>query len=290
MRKAAWFEVVTGLWLASIGCLPQQELSAYSAGPQASGAPVLEPGLAPIESPGALPEAATEEMSPTPVEPVDTPADTDVPAQPDQLAPAPPAPTESSTMADDTAGEMAPAPEPAPAEAAPTPVEPEGVAPVPLVADPPPPVPAQFRFVRLVADSEFNGGPLSSAAELDVFGADGQPLDRTGWIATSDSAEPTFVGGAPAALAIDGLPASVWHTAWFQLAAPPPHPHFLQLDLGQPRTVTGFRYVARQDVSVGRVADYRFYVSADGVEWGEPILAGRLQDSPQAQDVRIAAP
>jgi hypothetical protein len=160
-------------------------------------------------------------------------------------------------------------------------------APVPLVADP---APAQFRFVRLVADSEFNGGPLSAAAELDIFGADGQVLDRTGWVASADSAEPVFVGGAPAALAIDGQPGSVWHTAWFQLASPPPHPHFLQVDLGQPRGVSGFRYLARQDASVGRVADYRFFVSADGVTWNEPMLAGRLQDSALPQDVRIPSP
>ncbi|MEY2936940.1 MAG: hypothetical protein RL033_7689 [Pseudomonadota bacterium] len=54
--------------------------------------------------------------------------------------------------------------------------------------------------------------------------------------------------------------------------------------------MTGFRYLARQDVSVGRVADYRFFVSADGVLWNQPILAGRLQDSALPQDVRIPAP
>jgi hypothetical protein len=153
-----------------------------------------------------------------------------------------------------------------------------------------PPAPRQFRFVRLSADSEFNGGPLTAAAELEVFGADGEVLDRTGWVATADSAEPAFFGGAPAALAIDGQPTSIWHTAWFQLAAPPPHPHFLQLDMGQPRSVTGFRYLARQDASVGRIADYRFFVSNDGVEWGEPVLAGRLQDTALPQDVRLPAP
>lgn len=297
MRRTAWFErsVSAGFWIASLGCLPQQELSAYSGGAEVSGAPA--PGDMPgaeLPTPGPLAEAAAGALA----EPSDTPADTDGLAQPEQLAPASP---ETAMAADPPAEEADPAAEAASSPAAQPPVampappaapavEPQpGAAPVAPIAEPAP-VSAQFRFVRLVADSEFNGGPLSSAAELDVLGADGQALDRSGWVATADSAEPTFFGGAPALLAIDGQAASVWHTAWFQLAAPPPHPHFLQLDMGQPRSVTGFRYLARQDLSVGRIADYRFFVSEDGVTWGEPILAGRLQDSAQPQDVRVAPP
>lgn len=292
MRRAAWFQVAAGAWLASFGCLPEQGLSAYSAGAPASGAPALEPVPAPGAAPDAVPpapSAPSQEQEVTPVEPIDTPLGTDSPAPPEQLLPIAP-PSESPAPEEEPVEDAEAPSEPAPVDPAPTPAEPQPApAPVPVVAEPAPAL-TQFRFVRLVADSEFNGGPLSSAAELDVLDADGQPVDRTGWVATADSAEPTFVGGAPASLAIDGLRGSVWHTAWFQLAEPPPHPHFLQVDLGQPRSVTGFRYVARQDASVGRVADYRFFVSADGVEWGEPILAGRLQDTAQPQDVRVSAP
>lgn len=299
MRRASAFghSFATGFWLALISCLPQQELSAYSEGMEASGAPALDPAESAGEQPagetlgssGPAPAAAD-----TPAEPGDTPANTDGPAQPDLLVQAEEPAPEVGTPAEMTNAPPEPDPAvPPPASGeAPVTMSPDvasepPIAPVPLVGDS---VPVQFRFVRLVADSEFNGGPLSAAAEFDVFGADGQVLDRTGWVASADSAEPLFVGGAPAALAIDGQAASVWHTAWFQLAAPPPHPHFLQVDLGQPRNVTGFRYLARQDASVGRVADYRFFVSEDGVSWNEPIAAGRLQDSALPQDVRIPPP
>ncbi len=298
MRKTAWFEplVVTGLCSSLLACLPQQEVSAYSAGTDVNGAPLLE--QPPAQQPGSMAAPDVDGEPQAPDAPSDTPANTDGLAQPDQLVPVvPPAEATGSEGSgepgEDPGREVAePTPEPAPAPgeeapaAAPEPAAPPELLP-PVVE---PAAPAQFRFVRLVADSEFNGGPLSTAAELDVLGADGQALDRTGWVATADSAEPTFFGGAPAALAIDGQAASVWHTAWFQLVAPPAHPHYLQLDMGQPRAVTGFRYLARQDASVGRIAEYRFFVSADGVEWGEPILAGRLQDTAEAQAVRLPAP
>jgi hypothetical protein len=298
MRRAAAFghSFATGFWIALISCLPQQELSAYSEGARASGAPALDPAENVEEPPGGEtlgssgPARAVED---TPAEPGDTPANTDGPAQPDLLAQAEEPASEVGTPVEATNAPSGPDPAAPPASGeAPVPMNPTvasepAIAPVPPVGDS---APVQFRFVRLVADSAFNGGPLSAAAELDVFGADGQVLDRTGWVASADSAEPLFIGGAPAALAIDGQAASVWHTAWFQLAAPPPHPHFLQVDLGQPRNVTGFRYLARQDASVGRVADYRFFVSVDGVLWNEPIVAGRLQDSALPQDVRIPSP
>jgi F5/8 type C domain len=170
----------------------------------------------------------------------------------------------------------------------PPPAESPGTQPtVPPPPETPPPAPEQFRFVRLVADSDVTAGPLTSVAEFDVLGADGQPLDHSGWIASADSAEPTFVGGAPAAMAIDGQPATMWHTAWFQVV-PPPHPHFLQVDLGQPQTLRGFRYLARQDgAPEGRIAAYRFFVSADGVDWGEARVTGTLANTDQPQDVSI---
>ncbi|MEY2936941.1 MAG: hypothetical protein RL033_7690 [Pseudomonadota bacterium] len=214
MRRAASFahSFATGFWIALISCLPQQELSAYSEGAEASGAPALEPGESAGEQPPGSEALGSPESAPaaagTPAEPGDTPANTDGPAPPDLLAQAEePVPEQGTPAAStDAPTEPDPAVSPPASSEAPITVNPTittepGMAPVPLVGDS---AAAQFRFVRLVADSEFNGGPLSAAAEFDVFGADGQVLDRTGWVASADSAEPVFVGGAPAALAIDG--------------------------------------------------------------------------------------
>jgi hypothetical protein len=52
--------------------------------------------------------------------------------------------------------------------------------------------------------------------------------------------------------------------------------------------VSGFRYLGRQDGSLdGRVAAYRFFVSVDGEQWGEPVAAGTLADSAEEQEVQL---
>lgn len=144
------------------------------------------------------------------------------------------------------------------------------------------------RFVRLVADADVNLSPYSSAAELGVLDEAGVPLAAAGWIATADSAEAEFVGGAPAAFAIDGDPTTLWHTPWFEPEERTPHPHFLQIDLGTQTAIGGFSYLPRQDPSDdGSITEYRFFVSADGLEWGEPLAQGRFDESKTAHEVLL---
>jgi hypothetical protein len=283
---------VAGLCVMAANCTPRDDLSAFAAGTRPTPALPREPaGQGPVALPAPGAPAIGEEQG-APAETAET-TSSDAPARATDLAGAddpsggelPPAsaappPSDRGDSPDD--GEQGGT---LPEEGAPA-AEAPGISPTPpsLV---PTPAPQQFRFARLVADSDFAAGPLTSIAEFDVLGADAQPLDRDGWLATADSAEPTFVGGAPAALAIDGQTASMWHTPWFQVL-PPPHPHFLQVDMGRAQTVSGFRYLSRQDGALdGRVAAYRFFVSADGVDWGEPVVAGTLVNTDQPQDVSI---
>lgn len=125
------------------------------------------------------------------------------------------------------------------------------------------------RFVRLEERTEWNGNAWASVAEFNLIDATGATVDRKGWIATADSATATD----PAQNAIDGDTQSMWHTPW-QGDAPPP-PHALTIDLGTTARLSGFRYLARQDKVVnGTIAQYRFYLSDDGLNWGEPVAAG----------------
>jgi endo-alpha-N-acetylgalactosaminidase len=97
-----------------------------------------------------------------------------------------------------------------------------------------------------------------------------------------------YAGGAFARLAIDGVPTSQWHTAWFQVNPPPAHPHTLEVDMGALHAVSGFRYLGRQDgFRDGRIERYRFFVSSDGIEWAEPVASGSLDDSSVEQEVRL---
>jgi F5/8 type C domain-containing protein len=165
--------------------------------------------------------------------------------------------------------------------------------PPPMTSDPAdaataPPTPALARFVRLVADADVSDTPYTSVAELNVLDASGALLDRTGWVATADSAEADYVGGAPAPLAIDGDPSSMWHTPWSNPAVQPAHPHFLQVDLGAAKVVGGFRYLPRQDQNTnGSITDYRLFLSEDGVEWGEPVAEGRFSTAAVEHEVLL---
>lgn len=92
----------------------------------------------------------------------------------------------------------------------------------------------------------------------------------------------------PAWHAIDGDPNTFWHSEW-KTSAPPP-PHELQLDLGSVQNLRGFRYLSRQDsVFSGTIAQYEFYVSGDGINWGNPVASGFFQKTRAVQEVLCAA-
>ena len=139
----------------------------------------------------------------------------------------------------------------------------------PPVLDGDPPKPGEARFVKLEEVSEINGKNWASAAEFNLLDPNGAVISRKGWVASADSVELS----AGAQNAIDGDVGSIWHTQWDR-ASPPP-PHSLIVDLGRAQQVRGFRYLPRQDGQLnGVIAKYRFYVSANGVDWGKPVVEG----------------
>ena len=145
--------------------------------------------------------------------------------------------------------------------------------------------PGSTRYVRLEALSEVGGNPWASAAEVSLLGASGQPLPRTGWVARADSQETAATNNA-AGNAIDGNPATIWHTQY--ASASPGMPHWLTIDLGAGTEVTGLSYLPRQDASAnGTIASYRVYLSTDGVNWGAPVASGNFSDLASGQAARL---
>ncbi|MDB5820421.1 MAG: hypothetical protein JWQ11_4061 [Rhizobacter sp.] len=137
------------------------------------------------------------------------------------------------------------------------------------IVEPPPPPDNAVRFVRLEALSEVNGGSWTSVAEFNLFDDNGAVMSRDGWKASADSE----AGNDRASSAIDGNESSLWHTAWD--GESPRLPHMLTIDLGKHVVVNGFRYLPRQDGSRnGTIAQYRFYMSKDGKDWGSPVATG----------------
>ncbi len=118
-----------------------------------------------------------------------------------------------------------------------------------------------------------------------------QPLSRTGWSLHYTDSEELNSGAwgpaTPATNAFDGNPATFWHTEWFSTIAPLPHE--LQINLGTAHEIAGFTYLPRQDgVANGKITNFEFYLSADGVNWGAPVAAGVFPNSSAIQQVTFS--
>lgn len=152
----------------------------------------------------------------------------------------------------------------------------------PLILTVTPPSPKGFRYLLLVADSEVNGNPWTSIAELNLYDPLDQPLPRDGWQLTADSEEAN--GGVLNNLR-DGKPATYWHTAFRN--SNPVHPHTLQIDLGAPAYIKTLEYLPRQDKADGRIGAYRVFVSNDGLNWNAPVAQGTFSNNIAAQRVEL---
>ena len=118
--------------------------------------------------------------------------------------------------------------------------------------------PAAGKYFCLESLNAHDGKPYAAVAELDLFDASGKPISHDGWtVAYVDSEELAGEDGS-AENAIDGQTANFWHTAWKKKS--PGYPHRLILNLGQPQTIAGFRYVPRQGEGGGRIKDYRVLI------------------------------
>jgi len=74
--------------------------------------------------------------------------------------------------------------------------------------------------------------------------------------------------------AMDGNPATMWHTEFG--FAEPPHPHEIIVDLGESYEISGFTYLPRPDGGNGTIRDYECYVSDNNKEFGKPIAKGAI--------------
>ncbi len=145
---------------------------------------------------------------------------------------------------------------------------------------------SNIRHVKFEALSEVSGNPWTSMAEFNLLDRNGNVLPRTSWSISTDSQETVGENGR-ATNVLDGSNTTLWHTQW--QTTNPTHPHWIAINMGAVQSVGGFRYLPRQDTANGRVANYRFYVSADGVNWGNPIASGTFSNNTALQNVTFVS-
>lgn len=123
----------------------------------------------------------------------------------------------------------------------------------------------QARYVRLTALSESIGRKSASVNEFEVLDGTGYPIPLSVQSIHSVSSEETVDEYAPAFYAIDGDPATYWHTEWG--AVEPNYPHQITIDLGSIRSIGGFLYDPQTDPNSGRIRNYQVHYSSDATNW-----------------------
>lgn len=140
----------------------------------------------------------------------------------------------------------------------------------------------QYRYVRFVAKSEVHAGSWIALAELDLFDGNWNYIPKKGWHTTYADSEEFANGEGYAPYIIDDDPYTAWETEHFTQTTS--FPHEVRIDLGASYTLSTFRYLPRQDEEVGRIADYEFYVSQNGVQWVQ-VAQGRFPNTADVQEV-----
>jgi F5/8 type C domain/Bacterial Ig domain len=143
-------------------------------------------------------------------------------------------------------------------------------------------------FTFKASDGSLASNTVTIAIEVvsDGLSDDSKLIERSGWVLryvdSEDSPDQAAIN------AFDGDPDTFWHTRWQSGATPPPHE--IQIDLGNLHTLEGFRYLPRQDgFTVGGIAQYEFYTSLDGTNWGTPVASGTFVQGSMEQEALFAA-
>jgi chitinase len=122
----------------------------------------------------------------------------------------------------------------------------------------------------------------------NIVATDMSAIPKTNWkLKYADSQETSGENGA-ATNAFDGSTNTIWHTQWS--SSSPACPHEIQIDLGATYNISSFSYIPRQDGNMnGTIAQYEFYISADGTNWGTAVATGTFDSSSNEKQVLFTA-
>ena len=87
---------------------------------------------------------------------------------------------------------------------------------------------------------------------------------------------------------VDNDANTYWHTMYSVTVAK--YPHWVDLDAGEVKSITGFTYLPRQGNPNGHIKEYRLQVSLDGKNWGEPVAEGAFERDFRLKRVMLDKP
>jgi beta-galactosidase len=114
------------------------------------------------------------------------------------------------------------------------------------------------RYLCLEALNSQKDDPYTTVAELYLLDMKGKEIPRNKWKVVYADSEETEGDDGKADNVFDLQSTSIWHTQWQD--ASPKHPHQLVIDLGSVQSVTGLKYLPRQDSPNGRIKDFKVFV------------------------------
>ena len=120
--------------------------------------------------------------------------------------------------------------------------------------------PVEGRYFCLEALTAQDGKDNAAIAEFYLLGADGKPLPRLHWnIVYADSESTGWGGNFTADKVYDLQESTYWSTKEGDK-----YPHQIVIDLKEPQTVTGFRYLPRAEEGYpGMIKGYKAYVKGE---------------------------
>lgn len=115
------------------------------------------------------------------------------------------------------------------------------------------------RYFCLEALSSFGNDGYASIAELEILGADGEPISRQHWKIVYADSEELDAANNIAPNVFDLQESTIWHTNYSGNKTG--FPHHIIIDLQENKQITGFAYLPRAEKNrPGMIKDYRVYL------------------------------
>ncbi|MDR3244853.1 MAG: beta-galactosidase [Prevotellaceae bacterium] len=117
----------------------------------------------------------------------------------------------------------------------------------------------ETRYVCLEAVNSHGNDDFASIAELEITGADGNPISRQHWKIVYADSEEADAANNIATNIFDLQESTIWHTAYS--AVKDKFPHQIVIDLGEHKRITGLEYLPRPETNKpGMIKDFKVYL------------------------------